>query len=267
MTAITKTSVKAHFETGDRPTQAQFIDLVDSYQNFSSALGAVASAAVTGVGIVEMLSPQSAQISTPLGVVGRAVVSAATTATLTNLMNIGAVGATLVSAATTAAAQQRLGGGTVGRTLFETATTAAAQNIIGTTVTAGAGTFGVLRIEATAAVSAVAFGNDSAITPANFRTHPGAIKARVCVTVAGGTPSIQSSEGVLSLSDNGTGNFNVNFSFPFSHNTMSTVVMVRGGSAFAVLVTAGVSSTQFIIVGVDGGAVDQGFEVIVAGPV
>lgn len=38
MTAISKTSVKAYFETGDFPSQAQFEDLIDSYQNFSSAL-------------------------------------------------------------------------------------------------------------------------------------------------------------------------------------------------------------------------------------
>jgi hypothetical protein len=38
MTARVKASVKAFFETGDKPTQAQFADLIDSYQDASDEL-------------------------------------------------------------------------------------------------------------------------------------------------------------------------------------------------------------------------------------
>jgi hypothetical protein len=36
MTAQTKTTNKSNFETGDVPTQAQFVDLIDSYQDFDA---------------------------------------------------------------------------------------------------------------------------------------------------------------------------------------------------------------------------------------
>ena len=52
MTAITKASVKAYFETGDLPTQAQFEDLIDSYQDASTVLDGIVSAvsgAVSGL--------------------------------------------------------------------------------------------------------------------------------------------------------------------------------------------------------------------------
>lgn len=45
MTAQSKTTIKSYFETGDKPTQAQFADLVDSYQDADPALGAFTSAA------------------------------------------------------------------------------------------------------------------------------------------------------------------------------------------------------------------------------
>lgn len=44
MTAQTKTVIKSYFETGDRPTQGQFADFVDSYQDADATLGAFTSA-------------------------------------------------------------------------------------------------------------------------------------------------------------------------------------------------------------------------------
>lgn len=52
MTAISKTSAKAYFETGDKPTQAQFGDLIDSYQNINSNLTTLASASLGAVGVL-----------------------------------------------------------------------------------------------------------------------------------------------------------------------------------------------------------------------
>lgn len=52
MTAKDKTSIKAFFETGDKPTQAQFIDLIDSYVDSAGPVGqleALASAGASGL--------------------------------------------------------------------------------------------------------------------------------------------------------------------------------------------------------------------------
>lgn len=43
MPALSKTAIKAYFETGDTPTEAQFIDLIDSYQDVSALLTAIAA--------------------------------------------------------------------------------------------------------------------------------------------------------------------------------------------------------------------------------
>lgn len=49
MTAQSKTVIKSYFETNDRPTQAEFGDLIDSYQDYSTAVTRLASA-VTSAG-------------------------------------------------------------------------------------------------------------------------------------------------------------------------------------------------------------------------
>lgn len=51
MTAKTKTEIKAFFETGDMPTEAQFIDLIDSFVDKSGPIGDIeteASGSATG---------------------------------------------------------------------------------------------------------------------------------------------------------------------------------------------------------------------------
>lgn len=45
----TKAQIKAFFETGDTPTEAQFIDLIDSYVDKSGPLGQIETAASGGV--------------------------------------------------------------------------------------------------------------------------------------------------------------------------------------------------------------------------
>ena len=45
MTARVKSSIKAFFETGDKPTQTQFEDLIDSYQNIDGSLTAIVTGA------------------------------------------------------------------------------------------------------------------------------------------------------------------------------------------------------------------------------
>jgi hypothetical protein len=48
MTSKSKTDIKAFFETGDKPTEPQFIDLIDSYVDKLGPLGALEAAASAG---------------------------------------------------------------------------------------------------------------------------------------------------------------------------------------------------------------------------
>lgn len=118
MTAITKASAKALFMTGDRPSQQDFADLIDSYQDAAANLGTLTSAA--------------------LGTVGLQILSCTTSASAASIVGVptaGTVGAIIYATNTTAAAQDTLGVGTVGRQIFEAATTAQVQNIVGASIT------------------------------------------------------------------------------------------------------------------------------------
>ena len=67
MTAKSKTDIKAFFETGDKPTEAQFIDLIDSYVDKSGPLGtleAAASAGGTGAAVFAAGTPSIASYAT-----------------------------------------------------------------------------------------------------------------------------------------------------------------------------------------------------------
>lgn len=80
MTAVSKTSAKAYFITGARPTQAQFGDLIDSYIDTSAA-----------------------------GTFGLQMLSCVTSASAQNALGAGTVGKQLFVAVTTAAAQAAIG--------------------------------------------------------------------------------------------------------------------------------------------------------------
>lgn len=116
MTAQNKTTIKSYFQTGDRPTQAQFADLIDSYQDTNTNLTTLASA--------------------NLGAVGLQVLSCVTSASAQSAIGGTTVGRAVFQATTTAAAQQALGGGTAGRQIFESITAASAASIISVSVTA-----------------------------------------------------------------------------------------------------------------------------------
>jgi hypothetical protein len=63
MTSKTKAEIKAFFQTGDKPTEAQFIDFIDSYVDKSGPLGtleAAASGLATGVGVFAAGTPSIA---------------------------------------------------------------------------------------------------------------------------------------------------------------------------------------------------------------
>lgn len=86
MTARDKTAIKAFFETGDVPTQAQFADLIDSYQDVSALLTAIAGLTPTnGVIIVgdgtTFVAESGATARTSLGLGSAAVEAASAFAT------------------------------------------------------------------------------------------------------------------------------------------------------------------------------------------
>jgi len=104
MTIVTRATAKSYFETGDKPSQSQFGDLIDG-----------------------------AMFNEDFSVFGKAFVSAATTASAINMLGFsqpGTVGNILLSANTTASAQNQLGVGAVGRNVFEATTTASARTVI-----------------------------------------------------------------------------------------------------------------------------------------
>lgn len=134
MSIVSKTYLKTKFETGDKPTQQDFTDFIDSAVFFGSAQTSAGT-----FGLQMLATETTAQANDLLGInlpafstFGKAVASAATTAAGQNVLGIGTVGRQVFEAGTTAVAQDALGGGTVGKQLFEAATTAAAQAIIGT---------------------------------------------------------------------------------------------------------------------------------------
>lgn len=69
MTVQTKAVIKTYFERGDKPLQSQFVDLIDSYQDFSVALSALS-------------------VNNP-GNFGLVFIQANTTAAASDLLNLG----------------------------------------------------------------------------------------------------------------------------------------------------------------------------------
>lgn len=107
MGIVSKATAKSYFETGDRPSEEQFVDLIDS--TMRDSMVAIATAVEGGaIGVIEIES------------------SAAVTARA-----IGALGVVMLAAETTASAQGHLGAGAVGTQVFTATVTASAQDHLG----------------------------------------------------------------------------------------------------------------------------------------
>jgi len=133
MTAQSKTIIKTYFETGDRPTEGQFSDLIDSYQDVSSLLNNIVSAASAGAGFINVINTSAVSL-VPSGTVGVQILAANTTAAVQNIVGVttpGTLGAQLIATNTTAQAVNVLGAGTVGAQIFAAQTTAQAQAPLG----------------------------------------------------------------------------------------------------------------------------------------
>ena len=200
MTAIIKASAKRYFAAGEQPTSAQFSDLIDSYQDFHTVLGAISTAAQNGsVGFVEVMGSASVTFRAA-GAVGRAIVSAANGTAAATAMGAGSFGYQMLRTATTAAGQQQLGGGTAGRGIYEAITTASVQTLVyavATTAEAVAGT-----------------NNTALLTPHTGGYTPGAAKA--WVHFDGTNASVKSSYNVATVTRTGVGTYNITFTRPFS---------------------------------------------------
>lgn len=123
MAIVTRTTAKSYFKTGDKPTQSQFGDFIDSslfYEDTSDL----------GRQLVSASSATSARSLLGAGTVGNNLFIATTTASGQNQLGGGTAGKALFEANTTASAQQNIGGGTVGRQIFEAITTASATNLL-----------------------------------------------------------------------------------------------------------------------------------------
>lgn len=146
MSIISKASVKAHFETGDRPTQDEFSDLIDTAVRDSMV--AIASAAEGGkTGVIEIKG--STEVSAlPVDAFGRQFLSLAATASAHNALGITSVQSIFLASESTASSQSLLGISTHQATFLLSESTASSQSLL------GGGTQGIAIFEAVSTASA-----------------------------------------------------------------------------------------------------------------
>lgn len=101
MAIVNRITAKTYFNTGNKPTEAQFGNFIDS-----------------------------AIFQEDISNFGKSLVSAETATSARTVLGAGTVGNALFQDTTQASAQNNIGGGTVGRQIFEATTTASAYNLI-----------------------------------------------------------------------------------------------------------------------------------------
>lgn len=128
----------------------------------------------------------------------------------------------------------------------------AASRILGRGSAAGAGNTEELTVGSTLSLSGTALSANAAVqadmeaqtankvvTADVFLHAPTAAKMWCCFTTPAGTPTIQTSFNVTSITDNGTGDFTVNFTTAFSSANYAIVGMARRTGSDANLQVAG----------------------------
>lgn len=128
MAIVNRSTAKTYFNTGDKPTESEFSDFIDSaiFQEDFSNFGKSLVSAQTATSVRNILGS---------GTIGDILFRDTTQVSAQNNIGGGTVGKNVFTATTTASAQQNIGGGTVGRQIFEATTTASATNIVNQTAT------------------------------------------------------------------------------------------------------------------------------------
>ena len=123
MAIVSRSTAKTYFNTGDKPTESEFSDFIDSaiFQEDFSNFGKSLVSAQTATSVRNILGS---------GTIGDVLFKDNTQVSAQNNIGGGTVGKNVFTATTTASAQQNIGGGTVGRQIFEAITTASATNIV-----------------------------------------------------------------------------------------------------------------------------------------
>ena len=207
MAVKVKASVKSVFEDGDKPTGADFVDLIDSYQDASYGGSALSTVSSGATGLIDIESSASAT-TRATGAIGIELIEASATSQVVTLASAGAS----VSA-----------GGGPGGAIVSADTTAAAQALLNITITSGA----------TPAEASAATASGRAITPANASQHPGVAKAWAVFDI---DASIAASYNVSGVADNGTGDWTVNFSTPFANASYVTQFTWRGNNVLRTVI-------------------------------
>lgn len=90
-----------------------------------------------------------------------------------------------------------------------------------------------------------------AVTPGRQQSHPSAAKAWARMSLAAGSPTLQESYNVSSVTDNGTGDFSFNFTTNFSSSGFIAIgsLELSGGGAYGVVIQArAVGSIRFFLI-------------------
>lgn len=232
MTAKTKTSVKTFFNTGDKPTEAEFVHLIDSYLDHDATIQAIASAAQGGkTGLVEIVG--TANVSgRAMGTVGKLLIATNTTASVTSLLALGPL-ATIsqVSAGVIGAnevTRAKLATGPAGSVLVFDSTGSASvlSGSLGQVLTSqgsSKATFSSVTTVSAATQSDMEAASSTGVyvTPGLQHNHPGMPKAWVTFegSAAGttGPCSVKASYNITAVSGVAAGDFLVTFTTNFSN--------------------------------------------------
>lgn len=147
MAIKTKASIASKFETGDKPTESEFLDLIDTFVPISTGgatgvMEVLSTASTTAinvgtVGVRVFNADTTASARAPLGLiaaasggtVGQQLFDADTTASAQGHLGIEQIGTIIIESDTTASVQTQVGGGTVGIRVLESVTTASTRTI------------------------------------------------------------------------------------------------------------------------------------------
>lgn len=201
-------SVKSHFESGDRPTQGEFEDLIDTAIRATPT--AIASAAEGGkTGIYQVLADADVTARS-VGTYGLQVLATEATASALNALGISSVQAIFLAAESTASSRSLLGASGLGEILITVGSTASALSALGI-VTASQATPGLIEIASQAEMEARTSGR--AVDPSVMHYHHGMPKAIARITDVSANPQtvtvLYSAVGGVSAARNATGEYTI----------------------------------------------------------